>query len=250
MDVEVEEPHLGVGDPPQRLHIDAHQLQEGDEREAGGQDPRAVPQRLDVIGAEQALAADRGAEDDEDALDQLRLQAGFLGDLLAPRPFPLAREELLDEAEGEPALAAGPLQFLQRVAALAHPRHDPRLRRGGGGPAAAPHRHDLLLRPALQCGRRDAGSTRGLAEGDPLVGRHRPPRLNPPADGPKRQPGAESARRRGGGHESAGIFRRGSPPPSAPAGPAPRPRRCGCGSPPRPAGRRSCRRRPRPCGRA
>ena len=46
VDVEVEEPHLGVGDPPHRLHVDADQLQEGDEREAGGEHPGAVAQRL------------------------------------------------------------------------------------------------------------------------------------------------------------------------------------------------------------
>ena len=45
VDVEVEEPHLGVGDAPHRLHVDAHQLQEGDEREAGGEDAGAVAQR-------------------------------------------------------------------------------------------------------------------------------------------------------------------------------------------------------------
>ena len=81
MHVEVEEADLGVGDPPHRLDVDADQLQEGDEREAGGEHAGAVAQRLDVLGAEQPLAAERGAEDDEDPLDQLRLEAG-----LARRP--------------------------------------------------------------------------------------------------------------------------------------------------------------------
>ena len=55
VDVEVEEADLGVGDPPHRLHVDADQLQEGDEREAGGEDPGAVAQRRGVVGAEVAL---------------------------------------------------------------------------------------------------------------------------------------------------------------------------------------------------
>ena len=41
VDVEVEEAHLGVGDLRQRLAVDAHELQERDEREAG----RAAPRR-------------------------------------------------------------------------------------------------------------------------------------------------------------------------------------------------------------
>ena len=34
VDVEVEEADLGLGDPAQALHVDADQLQEGDQREA------------------------------------------------------------------------------------------------------------------------------------------------------------------------------------------------------------------------
>ena len=35
VDVEVEQADLGVGDRGQRLAVDAHELEEGDEREAG-----------------------------------------------------------------------------------------------------------------------------------------------------------------------------------------------------------------------
>ena len=42
VDVEVEEPDLGVGDPRQRLPVDAHELEEGDEREARLAAPRAM----------------------------------------------------------------------------------------------------------------------------------------------------------------------------------------------------------------
>ena len=172
MDVEVEEAHLGVGDPPHRLHVDADELQEGDQREAGGEHAGAVPQRPHVLGAEQPLAAERGAEDDEDALDQLRLEPGLTRHLLDRRLLLLAGEEVLDEAEGEPPLAARPLQLLQRVAALAHPRDDPGLGRGGRGPATAPHRQHLLRRPAFQGAGRNARTPRRLAQRYPLV-RHR-----------------------------------------------------------------------------
>ena len=91
MDVEVEEPHLGVGDPPQRLDVDADQLQEGDEREAGGEDPGAVAQRLHVVGVEEPLAPERGAEDDEDALDQLRLEPGLAATCLDRHAAPRVR---------------------------------------------------------------------------------------------------------------------------------------------------------------
>ena len=162
--VEVEEPHLGVGDPAQRLHVDADQLQEGDQREAGGEHPGAVAQRLDVLRAEHPLAAEGRAEDDQDALDQLRLEAGLARHLLDRHLLFGPRKEFLGEAEGEPALAARPLQVLERVAALAHARNDTGLGRGGGRPAPPPHRHDLFLRPALQRARRDPGPARGLAQ--------------------------------------------------------------------------------------
>ena len=90
VDVEMEEPHLGVGDAPQRLGVDADELEEGDQREAGGEHPGAVAQRLHVVGVEQALALQRGAEDDEDALDQLRLEAGLARRPAPPSPAPRA----------------------------------------------------------------------------------------------------------------------------------------------------------------
>jgi hypothetical protein len=123
-----------------------------------------VAQRRHVVGAEQALAAERGTEDDEDPLDQLRLEARLARDLLDRNPLLETREELLDETEGEPALAARPLQLLERVTALAHPRHHPRLRRGGNGPTPPPHRHDPLRGPALQRAGRHPGPPRGLGE--------------------------------------------------------------------------------------
>ena len=77
MDVEVEEADLGVGDPAQALDVDAQQLEEGDEREAGGEDAGDLVDRLGVVLAQLVLAALRSAEDDKDPLDQVRLEPGL-----------------------------------------------------------------------------------------------------------------------------------------------------------------------------
>ena len=47
--VEVEQAHLGVGDLGERLAVDADELQEGDEREAGGEHGGGVAQQLEVV---------------------------------------------------------------------------------------------------------------------------------------------------------------------------------------------------------
>ena len=151
VDVEVEEADLGVGDPADRLDVDAHQLQEGDEREAGGEDAGAVAHRARRPRGLSSRSRPSGVP----RMTRIRsISSGSspvsLGDLL-DRDLLLARgEELLGEAEGETALAPRPLQLLERVAALAHPRDDPRLSGRGRGPAAAPDRDDLLRRPPFQ----------------------------------------------------------------------------------------------------
>ena len=48
-DVEVEEADLGVGDAGERLAVDAHELEEGDEREARLQRGGDVAQQLEVV---------------------------------------------------------------------------------------------------------------------------------------------------------------------------------------------------------
>ena len=55
VDVEVEEAHLGVGHLRQRLPVDAHELQQRHEREAGRQHGGDVAQQLEVVVGE-ALA--------------------------------------------------------------------------------------------------------------------------------------------------------------------------------------------------
>ena len=82
VDVEVEEPHLGLGDLADRLRVDADELQQRDQREARPRAPPAMSlDRLDVLLVERPLERGRGAEQGHHPLDQLRLQAG-----VAPRP--------------------------------------------------------------------------------------------------------------------------------------------------------------------
>ena len=79
VDVEVEQPDLGVGDLRERLAVDADQLQEGDEREAGVQHRGGVLEQLEVLVGEAVAACAREAERAPDALDQRRLEPGPLG---------------------------------------------------------------------------------------------------------------------------------------------------------------------------
>ncbi len=156
-----------------RLHVDPDQLQEGDQREAGGEHPGAVAKRFDVLGVEHPLASERGPEDGRGCARSAPARARSR----RRRPRRVAcssgrGKRSSARPKDEPALAARPLQLLQRVAALAHPCDHPGLGGGGGGPAPPAHRHDLLLRPALQGVRRDPGAARGLAQGDPLFARH------------------------------------------------------------------------------
>jgi hypothetical protein len=109
VDVEVEQPHLGVGDAADRLHVYTDQLQEGDQWEARCQHPGAEPQGDGVLGGEVALAALRRPHHHQDPLDQLGLEPGFAGDHRDRDLALVFGEELFGEAEGEPTLAAGAL---------------------------------------------------------------------------------------------------------------------------------------------
>ena len=166
VDVEVEEADLGVGHLADRLGVDPDELQEGDQREARVEHLGAVPHRPQVLLVQPALPTHRGAEQRHQPLDQLGLEPGPLGGLL-PAVAPLGDpEQVLGVAEGELAPPGGLLDRLQRVAALAHPRHHPGLGRRGPGPAAVRDRDDPLLGPALQGRRRDAGDPARLGERD------------------------------------------------------------------------------------
>ncbi len=58
MDEEVEQPHLGLGDLPDRLRVDPDQLKQSDEGEARVQDPSDALHRFDVLLGQGSL--DRG----------------------------------------------------------------------------------------------------------------------------------------------------------------------------------------------
>ena len=83
--VQVKEPHLRVGDLGNRLAVDAHELEQRDQREAGGEDRADVPQELQVVLGEVLERAGREARRGVDALDQRRLEADLVGGLVERR---------------------------------------------------------------------------------------------------------------------------------------------------------------------
>jgi hypothetical protein len=50
VDVEVDQPNLGVGDLRQRLAIYPRELERGDQRQAGRENAGGLMHRLDVLG--------------------------------------------------------------------------------------------------------------------------------------------------------------------------------------------------------
>ena len=168
VDEEVEQPHLGVGDAANRLRIDPGELDQGLDRQTR-LGHRAEPlEGADIELGKRALPACRRPEDDHDPLDQLLAQAGPRHRLLDRDHRAPVGEGLLGETEGELAVLAGFPQFLEAVAALPHPGHDPGLGGGGRSPAALLDRDDLLLRPALERRGGHAGPSGGFAQGDAL----------------------------------------------------------------------------------
>ena len=169
VDVEVEEPDLGVGDLADRLGVDADELQEGDEREPGREHVGDVLERLHVVLVQRSRRAPVGrAEQGHHPVDQLGLEPGPLRRLLLGVAGPRDVEQVLGVAEGELAFARGLLDRFERVAALAHPRDHPGLRRRARS-SARPDRDDPLLRPALQRRLGDTGDLARLAQRDGVV---------------------------------------------------------------------------------
>jgi hypothetical protein len=170
VDVQVEEPHLRLGDLRERLAVDAAELEEGHQREAGAQHGRHVVKGLDVLLAELLDPLSGQAEARPEALDQRGLEVGEPGRVLQRQRRLVAAEQLLDVSVGEPALLAGLLDVLELVPAVAQPCHDAGMGHRGGGPLArAIHLRDhALARPAAQGRGRHAHAFGGFLEGEAL----------------------------------------------------------------------------------
>ncbi len=162
--VEMKEPDLGVGDRPQRLAVDAHELQEGDGRQPGIDDRRDVAQQLQVVlgdGLELHLGDAHGRPD---TLDHRRLEARLPRCLReGVRPVG-AREHVLHVAEGQ-ATALGRLaQGLQRIPAVAQPGDDAGVGHRRRRPAVVAQGDDLVAHPAAQGRGLDVDLRRNLRE--------------------------------------------------------------------------------------
>ena len=174
VDEDVEEAHLGLGDPAHRLRVDADQLEQRDQREAGVEDALEDLDRLEVVVGEPIGGGHRHAEQGHHPLDQLIVEADLGRGLAAAAAALDRRQQVLDVAEGEAPVANRSADLTQRVAAIAHPGDDPGLGRGGRRPAPVLDRDDAIGGPALQGRLRDAGPARRLGQRDPLgAGAHR-----------------------------------------------------------------------------
>jgi hypothetical protein len=165
--VEVEQTHLGVGDLGERLPVDPAQLQEGDERQAGGDHRGAVAQELEVVLGDLLERTRVEADGREDPFDERGVETGLLRGLLDRDHGLLARQEVLDVAEGQPALLGRRADLLQRVPAPAQAGDDARVRGFGGGPAGpVGARDELGPDPAAQRRRGHAGPLGHLRGGE------------------------------------------------------------------------------------
>jgi hypothetical protein len=120
VDVHVKEPHLGVGDLRERLPVDAHELQERDGRQPGGEHRRGVAQQLHVARRDVLDGGGRQAHRREDPLDELGLEPRLAHGVLERARRVERWEQLLEVAERQaPALGGGP-DRVQGVPARAH----------------------------------------------------------------------------------------------------------------------------------
>ena len=109
--VEMEEAHLRLRDLADGLGVHPDELQHRDEREAGAEHPADPLHRFDVLLVERPLDRRRRPQQRHHALDQRLLEPGLLRRL---RPGTVALpsgQQILDEAEREPALADGASQL-------------------------------------------------------------------------------------------------------------------------------------------
>ena len=196
VDVEVEQPDLGVGHLRERVAVDAKELQERDARQPGAQRGarcRRAARRPPCRSAARARA--EGSPSPSSASTaKLGLQAGLARGVLERDLAAAGAEEVLDAAERQRAALLGFADLLRTVA-----RAPAAARRAG--PARRP--------PASTC-RRSAGAgrrgpTRGASPASCRRGGRPPPRSASPC--PQ--------------HDDGGALR--SPPPCGQCGPLPRP---------------------------
>ena len=165
VDIEVKQAHLGVGDPGHRLPVDAHELQQRDEREAGVEHRVDVAQQLDLVLGDGVGVLGAEPEPVDQPLDQRLVEPGLARGLADRHPLLIGREQLLEEAEGEPSLLGGAGDVGQRVTALAHPGHDPGGPDRGRRPLAVVLGDQPALDPAAQRRGLHADPFGGLGEG-------------------------------------------------------------------------------------
>ena len=153
VDVEVEEPHLGVGDLRERLAVDAQRAAEGDAREPGLGGARDVGEQRRRRRARAAGLARRSAGKPT-AVRRVGREPGLEADLLGGRGEgdlgPRGAEQVLDVAEGQRAPPLGVAD----------------LRTGCARAPAAARRAGPARRPRASTCRRSAGE----AVADPATG--------------------------------------------------------------------------------
>ena len=184
--VEMKEADLGVGHLRERLPVDAHELQQRDEWEAGAQHGRDVAQQLEVLVGDLLERVRVEAHREEQALDERGLETGLGGRLLERVGALVRREHLLDEAEGQAPALHGPPDLVERVAALAQARDDARLGHRRRRPApVARVRDQTVPRPAREGLRGDADAPRRLGAGDDAGVVHEHAAVRKSAAGPR-----------------------------------------------------------------
>ena len=165
--VQVEQPHLGVGDLAQRLAVHPRQLQECHQREAGGQHRCRVLDGLEILVGHGLQTLGGQAQAGPEALDQRRLETGQVGGVVHGAVAVCVREQLLEPVRGQPPLVGGGGDLVQLVPALAQAGDQAgvagRLRGPGAGLAPLHLGDQARPQPAAQGGRRHPGDLCGLA---------------------------------------------------------------------------------------
>src|SRR5215207_2125252 len=152
VDVQVEQPHLRLGDLANRLGVDPDELEQRHQWKPCPQDVPDVLHRHDVLLVEGSLEGGGRTQQRHHPLDQGLLEARPLRRFQTRHVALAPRKEVLDVAERQTAFANRAAQLGERMPPFAQPAHDPGLSRRGGGPPPAPDRDHPCLDPPLQGG--------------------------------------------------------------------------------------------------